>query len=138
MQDGDLRQVLKDRGQRVTTQRIVLLRALHELERHASADELLTAVRDRLPSLSLPTVYATLELFRELGLVRRIDTGSGPALFDPVLDGHHHLACRGCGRVHDVAAPVDLAPAIAAARAAGHAQPAAEVVLSGLCRDCAS
>jgi len=135
--EAQLTQALRARGQRVTTQRLLLLRALHELGRHATADELLRAVQRRLPALALPTVYATLDLLEGLGLVRGVATSTGPALYDPVLDGHHHLACRRCGAVVDVPADLDLGPALAAAGAAGHRPLAAEVVLSGTCAACA-
>ena len=61
--DSDLAATLHARGQRATSQRLILYRALRELDRHATADELLRASVERLPNLSLPTVYATLELF---------------------------------------------------------------------------
>ncbi len=136
--EQQLTNALRARGQRVTTQRLLLLRALHELGRHATADELLRAVHPRLPALALPTVYATLELLEDLGLVRRVAAGAGPALYDPVLDGHHHLACSGCGAIVDVPAGLDLAPALAAARDAGHRPVGAEVLLSGRCAACAA
>lgn len=136
MTDAELRNALRDRGQRATTQRLVLLRALHELGRHVTADELLHAARDRLPALAVPTVYATLELFDGLGLVRRIAAGTGPALFDPVLDGHAHLRCQRCGRVIDLPSTLDLAEALDAAARAGHSPTTAEVVVSGLCDRC--
>src|SRR5205823_14520766 len=68
--DVALAATLHARGRRATSQRLVLHRALLELNRHATADELLRATVERLPQLSLPTVYATLELFEELGLGR--------------------------------------------------------------------
>jgi len=135
--DAELTDALRARGQRATTQRLVLLRALHERGRHATADELLRAVHERLPALALPTVYATLELFEQLGLVRRIAAGGGPARFDPVLDGHAHLHCRRCGRVVDVPATADVTAVLDGAARAGHAAETAEVVLSGLCSRCA-
>lgn len=138
MNDEDLRGALRDRGQRATTQRLVLLRALHELGRHVTADELLRAAHDRLPALSLPTVYATLELFEGLGLVRRIAAGQGPALFDPVLDGHAHLRCHRCARVVDLPSTLDLARVMDEATHAGHAPSSAEVVISGVCDRCAA
>jgi len=108
-----------------------------ELDRHATADELLRASAERLPNLSLPTVYATLELFEELGLVRRVAVEAGPALWDPRVDPHQHFACRSCGRVIDLDVPARAGTAIAVARAAGHAPDSAQVVVVGLCRDCA-
>jgi Fe2+ or Zn2+ uptake regulation protein len=109
---------------------------LEELGRHASAEEIARASSERLPGLSLPTVYATLELFESLGLARRVDAGGPAALFDPRTDPHAHFACRRCGRVTDVDAAVDAAAAEDAARASGAEPDHVEVVLHGLCADC--
>src|SRR5919108_1535334 len=128
---------LRGRGQRVTSQRVVIHRALLELGRHASAEQVLELVRERLPGISLPTVYATLDLFGELGLARRITAAGAPVLYDPRRDSHHHLLCRRCGQVEDIEASVDVSAAIAAARRQGSAPDGAELVLSGLCADCA-
>jgi Fe2+ or Zn2+ uptake regulation protein len=135
--NSDLAATLHARGQRATSQRLILHRTLRELDRHATADELLRATAERLPNISLPTVYATLELFEELGLVRRVPVESGPVLWDPRADPHQHFACRSCGRVVDLDAPARAGTAMAAARAAGHAPDSAQVVVLGLCRDCA-
>jgi Fe2+ or Zn2+ uptake regulation protein len=135
--DRELIGALHERGQRVTSQRLVINRLLRERNRHVSADELLDAVEERLPNVSLPTVYSTLELFEELGLVRRVGSVGGRVLWDSRLDDHHHAACSGCGRVEDIDAPLDASAAVAAARDAGFADPRAGLVVTGLCRDCA-
>jgi len=136
MTDEALRTTLRERGQRVTPQRVLLLRELAGAGHHLTADELLLRVSERLPALSAPTVYATLELFEELALVRRISGRAGPAQWEPVLDGHHHFACRRCGQVTDLPASVPAAEAIEAARRAGHEPAGAELVVSGICGDC--
>src|ERR687889_1375606 len=118
-------------GHRMTSQRLVLHRVLSDLGRHASAEEIARASAERLPGLSLPTVYATLELFEGLGLVRRVDAGGPAALFDPRTEPHAHFACRSCGAVLDLDAPVDAGGAEAAARAAGAEPAAVDVVVSG-------
>src|SRR3954465_7650507 len=92
--DERLSATLRDAGHRVTSQRLVLYRVLEELGRHASAEEIARVSSERLPGLSLPTVYATLELFESLGLARRIDAGGPAALFDPRIDPHAHFPCR--------------------------------------------
>src|ERR687891_2547482 len=81
--DEQLARSLRERGQRVTSQRLLIHRALRELDRHVSAEEVLAAVSPSLPNVSLPTVYATLDLFGELGIVRRGSAGSGAPLSDP-------------------------------------------------------
>jgi Fe2+ or Zn2+ uptake regulation protein len=129
---------LRARGQRVTPQRLVIHEALIALDRHVTADEVHAAVAERLPNVSAPTVYATLELFEELGIVRRINLGSGAALYDPRPDEHHHLVCTSCGAVEDLDAGVDMAAALRAARRHGFRAERAEVVVHGLCARCAS
>jgi Fe2+ or Zn2+ uptake regulation protein len=128
---------LRERGQRVTPQRLVLYRVLGELDRHVAAEEVLRAAEVRLPNLSLPTVYATLDLLEELGAVRRISAPTGAALYDPRAEAHHHLACRECGRLVDVDGVVDGSSLVAAARAAGAQPEGMQVVLAGLCPACA-
>jgi Fur family ferric uptake transcriptional regulator/Fur family peroxide stress response transcriptional regulator len=86
--------------------------------------------------MSLPTVYATLDLLADLGVARRVSVG-GPVLYDPRTEEHAHLRCRSCGRVEDLDAGVETGRALDAARAAGFVPDAAEVVVGGLCADCA-
>jgi Fe2+ or Zn2+ uptake regulation protein len=120
---------------RVTPQRVVLHRALHELDRHVTADELLDAVGDRLPNVSLPTIYATLELFEELGMVRRVQR-AGTSLFEPRTDVHHHLVCTVCGAIEDVDAELDTSALERAADDRGFARERIEAVVQGRCAAC--
>src|SRR6185503_1691041 len=125
--DHRLATALRAGGHRVTSQRLVLYRVLSELGRHAHAEEIARASSERLPGLSLPTVYATLELFEGLGLVRRVDAGGPAALYDPRTEPHAHFACRRCGTVSDLDARVDSAAAEAAARCSSRAAPSSAV-----------
>lgn len=129
---------LRERGLRVTSQRVVIHRALCEQVRHMNAEQVLAAVSEVLPGTSLPTVYATLELLEELGLARRVSTGNGAVLFDSRVEPHAHTVCRQCGGINDldpVAVPEDvLQRAIDAGFSPDHAQ----LVVWGLCRPCAS
>jgi Fe2+ or Zn2+ uptake regulation protein len=129
---------LRARGQRVTSQRVVLYRVLQELARHATAEEVLRAAAPRLPQLSLPTVYATLDLFAELGLVRRLAPHAGAVLYDPGSHEHAHAVCRRCGKVTDLDAGLDPGPARAAARAAGFEPEGIDLAVYGVCADCSS
>ncbi len=133
----DLVRLLHSRGQRSTPQRQVILRALRRRGRHATVDEIGAAIRHELPGTSTPTVYATLELLVELGLVRRIDTGLGAALYDGRTEPHQHLVCRRCGRVDDLDVDMPAEPLMRAAGATGFEADAAELVISGRCARCA-
>ena len=134
--DERLVAALREAGYRVTSQRLVLHRVLRDLGRHATAEEVLNAAAPHLPGLALPTVYATLDLFEQLGVARRIDGAGSAALYDPRTDAHQHFLCRRCGRVVDVDAAVDERRLAAAARAVGLEVDGIEVTLRGLCDDC--
>ncbi|OLE35592.1 MAG: hypothetical protein AUG48_10290 [Actinobacteria bacterium 13_1_20CM_3_68_9] len=125
-------------GYRVTPQRLVIQRTLVELGRHVSAEELLDAVGEQLPNVSLPTVYAALEALGEAGLVRRVAAGRGRALYDARPAEHHHLVCRRCGAVEDLEADVPLTRALSLAAKQGFAPDGAEIVVHGLCSRCAA
>ena len=131
-----LSQVLRERGQRVTPQRLAIARTVRELDRHTTAETVFGHVSEQMPGVSLPTVYATLDLLEELGLVRRVPTEAGTAVYDPRTEDHHHLVCRQCGEIMDVDAPVDRGELLDAARARGFAADDAQVVVRGVCADC--
>ena len=136
--DTELVSLLRERGLRVTPQRIAIHRLLREQDQHLTADQVRKAVDDRLPGTTAPTVYATLDLLAELGLVRRIDAGTGAALYDSRAEAHHHTVCRSCGRVEDLEArAADAAGVMRAAARHGFDPHQVEVVVSGLCSSCA-
>jgi Fe2+ or Zn2+ uptake regulation protein len=138
MPDTALATALRERGQRVTPQRLAIARVLSDLARHVTAERVHAEVSARMPGVSLPTVYATLDLLEELGLARRVATDGGAVVYDPRTDEHHHLVCRNCGAIMDVDAPVDTAGVREAARATGFVPDASQVVLRGLCAECAA
>src|SRR5258708_5226847 len=100
--DTRLTEALRERGLRVTSQRLLIHRALCAEDQHMTAEQVLSSVSEALPGVSLPTVYATLELLEELGLTRRVATGTGAVLFDSRVQPHAHTVCRRCGAVSDV------------------------------------
>ena len=128
---------LRERGQRSTPQRLAIARVLTDLDRHVTAERVHAEISARMPGVSLPTVYATLDLLEELGLARRVATDGGAVVYDPRTDEHHHLVCRSCGKIADVDAPVDVSGVRAAAQATGFQPDASQVVVRGLCADCA-
>jgi Fe2+ or Zn2+ uptake regulation protein len=128
---------LRQRGQRATPQRLAIARVLTDLDRHVTAEHVHAEVSSRMPGVSLPTVYATLDLLEELGLARRVATEGGAVVYDPRTDDHHHLVCRRCGTIADVETDVGTAGILDAARAAGFTPLTAQVVVRGLCAQCA-
>ena len=84
---------IRNGGYKATPQRLAVLAAI-AAEQHQS----LEGIRARCPEVGMVTVYRTLDLFSELGLVRRLDLGGGPR-YELAEDHHHHLICEGCGSV---------------------------------------
>ncbi len=132
-----LSSALRERGLRATPQRLGIARLLEERPGHVTAERVHDDLTQRLPGVSLPTVYATLELLDELGLVRRVPT-EGTFVYDTRTHDHHHLVCKRCGAIADVDARVDRRAVMAAAVASGFAADDAQVVVRGLCAACAA
>ena len=136
--ESSLASALRDRGQRVTPQRLMVARVMSDLDTHVTAETVYDEVSARMPGVSLPTVYATLDLLEGVGLVDRVTTERGAVVYDPRTDEHHHLVCRRCGAIMDVEAPVEAGALLDAARSAGFAPDHAQVVVRGLCPACAA
>jgi len=136
--ESSLAAALRERGQRVTPQRLMVARVLSDLDRHVTAEVVFDELGRRMPGVSLPTVYATLDLLETIGLIRRVASERGAVVYDPRTDAHHHLVCRRCGAIVDVDGPVDAGALLAAAQSAGFAADHAQVVVRGLCADCAA
>jgi Fe2+ or Zn2+ uptake regulation protein len=129
---------LRERRMRVTPQRIVIHRELCGQSQHLTAEQVLARVTEVLPGTSLPTVYSTLELLEELGLVRRVGTGNGAVVFDSRVEPHAHTVCRRCGAMADLEGAAAPDEALARAGATGFVPDHAQLVVWGLCSECAS
>jgi Fur family ferric uptake transcriptional regulator len=89
---------LRGRGLRVTPQRMSVLGAVRDLQ-HATPEQ----IADARPDVDVTTVYRTLELLEELGLVKHAHLGHGAPSYRPAEDDHIHVVCHSCGSVVDVA-----------------------------------
>lgn len=98
----ELTSAFRSGGLKVTPQRQLLFRLLHENRTHPTAEALFTVASSEMPGISLRTVYQTLTDLASMGELRLIDVGSGATRFDPNVDEHHHVVCESCGDVRDV------------------------------------
>ena len=90
-------------GYRLTPQRLMVVKAVEEADSHISAEEIYLQVRAIYPHMNISTVYRTLELLGELGLVTETDMGDGRVRYHGIGKGHHHhLVCQKCGATIDV------------------------------------
>jgi Fur family transcriptional regulator, stress-responsive regulator len=130
--------LLRERGYRVTGQRLAVLRAVTGAP-HLTADAVAATVRAELGTISLQAVYDVLEVLENVGLIRRIQPAGSPARFEArVSDNHHHVICRVCGRTADVDCAVGFAPCLTAADDMGYDIDEAEVIYWGRCPECQS
>jgi Fur family ferric uptake transcriptional regulator len=130
-------QRLRDRGYRLTPQRELVLRAVEELG-HATPDEVLSAVRARSSAVNISTVYRTLELLEDLGLVRHSHlTDRAPTYHSTATPDHVHLVCRDCRRIIE-AEPAVVAPMVDSLEERyGFATDIGHLTIFGTCRSCA-
>lgn len=98
----DVGHILKKHGIQPTAQRVAVAEyVLHTME-HPSADKVWAGVKENLPMVSRATVYNTLNLFVEKGLLRVLHLAPDSVLFDPNTDRHHHFVDEDTGRIYDV------------------------------------
>jgi Fur family transcriptional regulator, ferric uptake regulator len=128
---------LRTQGGRVTASRRIITTALLDAPHHVTADELIAAVQATHPEIAPSTVYRTLHALADLGVVRPVHVGEGPAVYHLADDRHHHLVCRSCGTVTE--APDDLLAAAArrVRRDHGFVLDDQSVALLGVCARCA-
>jgi Fur family peroxide stress response transcriptional regulator len=98
-------------GLPVTAQRRTILQALVTRHDHPTAEQLYSAVAERLPDVSRATVYRTLDTLSDLGLLRRVAHPGSAVRFDGNTAPHHHFLCERCGSMEDL--PLDALPGAA-------------------------
>lgn len=130
------RGAIRKSGVKLTPQRLEIFREAALTDDHPRIETIFRNVRRKMPNVSLDTVYRTLDLFQELGLVSTVRPLAGPTRFDADTKPHHHFVCTRCGSVHDlVDAGFDRLTASPSARKLGRVD-SAHVELRGLCASC--
>lgn len=94
-------QAMRDSGIRLTHQRIEIFREVAKTGEHPDAETVFKAVRKRVPTISLDTVYRTLWMLNDMGLVTTLSHQRGRARFDANTSPHHHFVCTECGKAGD-------------------------------------
>jgi Fur family ferric uptake transcriptional regulator len=134
--ESSLAAVLRSRGLRLTAQRQLVLEAVYELG-HATPDQVHAKVSATAAGVNITTVYRTLELLEELGLVTHAHLSHGAPTFHAVSERQHvHLVCRSCGGVDEVS-PAMLGPLAATLEEErGFLVDIGHVALFGVCARC--
>lgn len=93
--------VCKAKGIKLTHQRLEIFRKVAETTDHPDAEQIFQRVRKHVPTVSLDTVYRTLWLLRDLGLIATLGVPHDRTRFDANLAKHHHFVCTHCGFTRD-------------------------------------
>ena len=130
----ELVSAFRAQGLKVTPQRQLLFRLLHDNRSHPTAEALYTVASEIMPGISLRTIYQTLNDLAAMGELQVVSVGSGSTRFDPNIDHHHHAHCGGCGTVTDVY--VDDLASLNVSGLDGFTADTAHIVFSGICQTC--
>lgn len=138
MTGGEWQDELRSRGYRLTPQRQLVLDAVRRLG-HSTPDEIAEAVQADAASVNLSTVYRTLDLLEEVGLVTHTHLGHGSPTYHPADESDHvHLVCQRCGDVQAVPASL-VEPFVGSLRdSTGFQVNVAHVAMHGRCAGCAA
>jgi len=99
---SDLMAFLRTKGVQPTPQRLAVARFVLGTDSHPTADEVWAKARRECPTLSRATVYNTLNLLAEKGLLKGRVIAEGVVVFDPRVGRHHHFVDEATGRIHDI------------------------------------
>jgi len=128
---------LRTSGRRLTRQRRLLLKVLEESREHPDAERLYDRARALDPNISLATVYRTLVLLKEIGLVEEHRLGEGHAHFETTQETpHYHFTCSGCGCVIEFDAPQVAEALRRLSKQKGLQVTGAHLLVTGLCAQC--
>ncbi len=133
-------QFVRDRGLRLTSERLALFDEIYAQHGHIDAEELLRAMKNHGLKTSRATVYRNLDLLVECGLVRKHRMGGRRHLYEHVHAGqrHDHLVCRNCGRVVEFVSPGIEAMQTEICRAHGFDPNPHSLQIVGICIECSA
>lgn len=134
---SELSSAFRAQGRKLTPQRQAIFAALDCNSTHPTAEGIYDLVRVHMPSISLRTVYQTLNDLTEMGEISQVDLGLGSSRFDPNIAPHHHLVCSGCETVFDVDGEF-AGLAVPASQVDGFVIEATDIIFRGMCASCAA
>ena len=102
----EISQRLNTKGYRLTKQRLAVLKALQSTKSHPDANWIYDKVRKEIPHISLGTIYRTLGVLKEAGLLLQLDYGSSLSHYDANTESHSHIVCTNCRRIDDLELPL--------------------------------
>jgi Fur family peroxide stress response transcriptional regulator len=133
---ADFLEICRRQGVKATHQRTEILRELAGSEEHPDAETILTRVRQRVPAISVDTIYRTLRLLEDSGVIARVGSMRDRARFDANTDRHHHFVCTECEMIGEFYSDaMDQFPVPQEVSEMGSVE-GVYVELRGICRKC--
>ncbi len=134
MKINNYKSILEEKGIRPSHQRIEILKYLDGNKNHPSAEEIYKDLYKKIPTLSLTTVYNTMKIFSERGIVNVLNIDNNETRFDPDTKNHVHFICIKCGRVYDI----DNVNLSNKKTINGHKITQTHIYYKGICKKCTS
>lgn len=131
----DIAEVLRQNGYKVTPQRLAVYAVIEHNPTHPNAEVIYRELQPQYPSMSLATVYKTMEIFAKIGVVKVLQCGEDAHRYDYNTRPHAHIRCTSCNQIADVDIDQD-GMAKAAAEQTGYVVDSVGVAFTGLCPQC--
>jgi len=129
-------ELLKEKGLKVTPQRIAIYSALASTKSHPSAETIHHMIVSDNPSISLATVYKTLDSFTKAGLIKELSLSFDYSNYDADISNHQHIVCRNCDKVFDVYYTPDKSMRKKVEEETGFTIDDEQIVFYGICPEC--
>ena len=124
------------KGHRMTNQRRTILEVLKETTSHPTADWIYDEVKQKIPNISLGTIYRNLNLLAESGQILELNYTNTQTRFDGNPSPHYHFICQECGRVYDLALELQPQLDMEAEQISGHRIDFHRLEFYGICQEC--
>jgi Fur family peroxide stress response transcriptional regulator len=136
--DSAIIQALRKKGYKATPQRVAICRLALRSRDHPTAQRIYCEVKELQPTVSLATVYKTLQILTELDLIQELDFPEGQARFDSYVEPHINLVCLRCGNIRDFDEPAAREMVAKVAAKAEFTRTRQRLDIYGMCKTCRS
>lgn len=132
----DTTQILREKNIKVTPQRIAVYNMLMNTQEHPDVETIHKSLEVTNPTISLATIYKTVDYFKSLGLVQELNVGQGRSRYDAFVEPHPHTVCLCCGKVEDLIFDEPLNISDKVTEKSGFIPDFEQVVFYGRCKEC--
>ena len=101
MNTKELITIFREKGYKLTSQRLAICKFILSHKDHPTANQIYQALKEEYPTISLGTIYKTLHLLKELGLLQELGFNEGSIRYDPNMELHVNMVCSKCGKIYD-------------------------------------